>query len=244
MRMRFYPRPRPPIAAPPRLPLKGSMKWRAASTRAARFRPRSVRPALPPASTFVFGKTREVSQSEACQFFDIAFARLPSPVQMSLEQATTVVRDIDVIMGRPVNRPRGIYGLSYRDFIGHFSSSGHRNIRLLATPLQVKVSSFSRRRRALEASTGAHSLDTDKPHGQPTETIAAELHWAVMELAPEERPDSEVGERGRGVQTGDVPVWSSCETAAANCAGAKGFSIRTLPSTPCDFQSGALALVM
>jgi hypothetical protein len=45
-------------------------------------------------------------------------------------------------------------------------------------------------------------------------------------------------------QPGEVPVWSSCDTAVANCAGAKGFSIRTLPSTPCDFQSGALALVM
>jgi len=67
-------------------------------------------------------------------------------------------------------------------------------------------------------------------------------------------PDDHI--RGRGtdrrigasprflVQPGEVPVSSSWDTALANCAGANGFSIRTLPSTPCDFQSGALALVM
>ncbi|KAH2810586.1 hypothetical protein KXV85_005510 [Aspergillus fumigatus] len=43
---------------------------------------------------------------------------------------------------------------------------------------------------------------------------------------------------------GEVPVSSSWDTAVVNFAGAKGFSIRMLPSTPCDFQSGALALVM
>jgi hypothetical protein len=45
------------------------------------------------------------------------------------------------------------------------------------------------------------------------------------------------------IQPGQPPVSSSCDTAVANCAGAKGFSIRTLPTTPCDFQPGPLAPV-
>lgn len=94
---------------------------------------------------------------------------------MSLEQATTVVRYIDTIMGRPVNRPRGVYGLFYLDFIGHFSSSGHRNIRLLATPLQVKVSSFSRRRKLWKRrQERIRSMPTSRMDSQLT--IAAELH--------------------------------------------------------------------
>lgn len=46
------------------------------------------------------------------------------------------------------------------------------------------------------------------------------------------------------VQPGEVPVSSSCETAAANCAGAKGFSSSTLSATPCDSQFRALVPVM
>lgn len=102
---------------------------------------------------------------------------------------------------------------------------------------------FFPKTQALEASAGAHSVDADKPHGQPTDHCCRTAS-AVMELAPAERRDREKGEHGRGVQPGEVPVSSSCETAAANCANAKDFSIRTLPSTACDFQSGALALVM
>jgi hypothetical protein len=46
------------------------------------------------------------------------------------------------------------------------------------------------------------------------------------------------------IQPGQPPVSSSRDTAVANCAAAKGFSIRMLPTTPCDFQSGPLAPVM
>jgi hypothetical protein len=67
---------------------------------------------LRPASTFVFGKSREVSESETCEFFDIAVARRRSLVQMALKQATPAVRGIDAIMSRPVDGPCGIYRLS------------------------------------------------------------------------------------------------------------------------------------
>ena len=69
------------------------------------------------------------------------------------------------------------------------------------------------------------------------ERIATALDGQLTELNKDRRLTT------MPVQLGDAPVSSSCKTAAVNCAGAKGFSIRMLSTTPFDFQSGAPALV-
>jgi hypothetical protein len=72
---------------------------------------------------------------------------------------------------------------------------------------------------------------------------------ANMQLPPIRRPLPQAQSKDRSlctiaIQTGEAPVPSSWDTAAANCSGTNGFSIRTLAATPCDFQSRALAPVM
>jgi hypothetical protein len=63
------------------------------------------------ASTFVFGKSLEVSEAKT-EHLGIVFTRFPFPVKMALEQASTTVRGIDSVMGSQVDRPRGIYRVS------------------------------------------------------------------------------------------------------------------------------------
>jgi|UPI0002D9346D hypothetical protein len=40
---------------------------------------------------FVFGKLTEIGQSETCEVFGIAFAAIPSPIEVTLKQATTPI---------------------------------------------------------------------------------------------------------------------------------------------------------
>jgi hypothetical protein len=105
-------KPRKLIAGQARSPRKGDTKWRAAYVSALHFRPLPAGANLQLASTFVFGKSLEVSEAKTCELLGIVFTRFPFPVKMALEQASTAVRGIDSGMGSQVDRPRGIYRVS------------------------------------------------------------------------------------------------------------------------------------
>jgi hypothetical protein len=104
-------KPRKLIAGQARSPRKGDTKWRAAYVSALHFRPLPAGADLQLASTFVFGKSLEVSEAKT-ELLGIVFTRFPFPVKMALEQASTTVRGINSVMGSQVDRPRGIYRVS------------------------------------------------------------------------------------------------------------------------------------
>jgi hypothetical protein len=67
----------------------------------------------------VLGKPIEVSQAESHKFFGIAYTRFPSPLQMTLQQATTGIRGIDVAMLRQVERPDRKYRRAQWGVVNH-----------------------------------------------------------------------------------------------------------------------------
>ncbi|RXT48840.1 hypothetical protein B5V03_13180 [Bradyrhizobium betae] len=70
-------------------------------------------------STFVRGKPVQIGQSEACEFFGIAFSLFPSPLQVTLEQAATAVGLINARTRRPEDRPCCVCGPSHRNLVHH-----------------------------------------------------------------------------------------------------------------------------
>jgi hypothetical protein len=75
------------------------------------------------------------------------------------------------------------------------------------------------------------------PHPTITSEVSADLS-PIVQARWKDRSLTAILNQPR-----ELPVSSSCDTTVASCADAKSFPIRTLPRTPCDFQSPALALV-
>jgi len=118
--------------------------------RSARRFARSLRLSPPPAAVLVaqFSLTKksfEISQPGARQLFSIILSRLPPLLQMSLKQASSFIRPMNLVVRGSVYTPSRVDSLPQQVLIRHSQPLRTRDRRQLH--LLLKVSIFSRAKR-------------------------------------------------------------------------------------------------
>ena len=115
-----------------------------ASIGGERYGRRSAPPVSPAASTFVFRKPREIGEAEAGELVPILFAPFASPLKMTLEQAATIVGNIDTITGRAKDGPGRFDRRPQDNSVDHSQRSEHRHVSRWQLAEVRNVSTFSR----------------------------------------------------------------------------------------------------